>query len=84
MPIECVVRGVLRLSESEGPKCLAFVLDKAYRVDVRNGRSTTGDSKLINVVHSDVWGPQKTSSFGGSRYFIKFIDFYLNYVSAFL
>ena len=28
----------------------------------------------LELVHTDVWGPSKVPSFGGSRYFITFID----------
>jgi len=26
------------------------------------------------VIHSDVWGPSKVTTFGGSRWFVTFID----------
>ena len=28
----------------------------------------------MELVHTDVWGPAKVSSFGGSLYFVTFID----------
>jgi hypothetical protein len=31
-------------------------------------------SKLLELVHSDVCGPMKTTSRGGARYFVTFID----------
>jgi hypothetical protein len=34
-------------------------------------------SKLLELVNSDVCGPMKTTSYGGARYFITFIDDFL-------
>jgi hypothetical protein len=34
----------------------------------------TRASKLLELVHSDVCGPMKTTSLGGTRYFVTFID----------
>ena len=30
--------------------------------------------EVLNVVHTDVWGPAKTSSMGGCRFYVTFID----------
>ncbi len=35
----------------------------------------TKASKLLELVHNDVCGPMKTTSRGGARYFVTFIDF---------
>jgi len=29
---------------------------------------------ILDYVHSDVWGPTRESSFGGSMYYVTFID----------
>ena len=29
---------------------------------------------LLNIVHSDVWRPTQTATFGGCRYYVLFID----------
>jgi transposase InsO family protein len=34
----------------------------------------TRPSKLLELVHSDVCGPMKTTSHGGAQYFVTFID----------
>jgi len=31
---------------------------------------------ILDCVHIDVWGPTKTASLGGHRYFVSFIDDY--------
>ena len=36
------------------------------------GQHTT--KKILNYVHSDVWGPTRELSLGGSQYFITFTD----------
>ena len=32
--------------------------------------------KILNYIHSDVWGPAPTKSHGGARYFVTFMDDY--------
>ena len=29
---------------------------------------------MLDIVHSNVWGPTKTMSMGGYRYYVTFID----------
>ena len=29
---------------------------------------------ILDVIHSDVWGPAQTTTFGGCRYYVTFID----------
>ena len=31
-------------------------------------------SEKLELVHTDVWGPAQVSSFGGSHYYVTFID----------
>ena len=38
---------------------------------------------LLNVVHSDVWGPAQTATFGGCRYYVTFIDDFSRYTWIF-
>jgi hypothetical protein len=39
------------------------------------GKQTKNVSKrALDVVHLDVWGPTKTASMGGCRYYVSFID----------
>ena len=37
----------------------------------------------LELVHSDLCGPMETLSFGGSRYFITFIDNYSRYCQTY-
>ena len=36
--------------------------------------SKTPKAKKLELVHTDLWGPSPVASFGGSRYYITFID----------
>lgn len=45
--------------------------------------SNRSSSGLLNLVHSDICGPMRYVSNGGSRYFITFIDEYSNWVEVF-
>ena len=39
---------------------------------MKTGKHTT--EGILDYVHSDVWGPTKEPSIGGSRYFVTFVD----------
>ena len=49
-----------------------MVMDKKTKVkfDITTHRS----EGLLDSVHVDIWGPTKTVSLGGHRYFVSFID----------
>ncbi len=56
--------------------CEACIKGKHQRTSFPKDE-TTRASKLLELVHSDVCGPMKTTSRGGARYFIIFIDDFL-------
>ena len=41
---------------------------------VKFSTSTHRSEGLLDFVHVSVWGPAKTASLGGHRYFVSFID----------
>jgi len=47
------------------------VLDKKK---VKFSTSTYRSEGLLDCVHINAWGPTKTASLGGHRYFVSFID----------
>jgi hypothetical protein len=53
--------------------CEAYIEGKHQRTSFPKDE-TTRASKLLELVHSDVCGPMKTTSHGGARYFVTFID----------
>src|ERR1044072_5004268 len=52
--------------------CKYRILGKQCRVSFKTEKHTT--EGILDYVHSDVWGPTKESSIGGSRYFVTFVD----------
>ncbi|KAE8721509.1 hypothetical protein F3Y22_tig00015910pilonHSYRG00102 [Hibiscus syriacus] len=52
--------------------CKYCVLGKQTKVHFKTAKHTT--QGILDYVHSDVWGPSTTSSLGGSRYYVTFID----------
>ena len=50
---------------------------KAHRVQfLKSNHKSRG---ILDYVHTDVWGPASTTSKGGSRYFVSFIDDHSRY-----
>ncbi|TYK10877.1 Retrovirus-related Pol polyprotein from transposon TNT 1-94 [Cucumis melo var. makuwa] len=56
----------------ELPFCEHCIMEKSTRVKFGKGKHTT--KGILDYVHSDLWGPTKEVSMGGSRYFISIID----------
>ncbi|KAH9662850.1 hypothetical protein KPL70_019489 [Citrus sinensis] len=52
--------------------CEHCVVGKKTRV--KFGTANHDTREILEYVHSDVWGPTKTASIGGSHYFVIFID----------
>ncbi|GJU30342.1 retrovirus-related pol polyprotein from transposon TNT 1-94, partial [Tanacetum coccineum] len=54
--------------------CENCVLGKSLRVSFGVERHTT--QRVIDYVHSDLWGPSQVESLGGKRYFLSIVDDY--------
>ncbi|KAL2345957.1 hypothetical protein Fmac_007242 [Flemingia macrophylla] len=67
-----LVRGLPELEE-KSPVCAACQYGKQTRLPFPKGKSWRATNKL-QLVHTDVGGPQKTPSLNGSKYYIAFID----------
>ncbi|CAL9224779.1 unnamed protein product, partial [Arabidopsis halleri] len=52
--------------------CKFCVMGKQSKASFKTGQHNT--KGLLDYVHSDVWGPIREQSLGGSRYFVIFID----------
>ena len=53
--------------------CESCILGKRKKVSfLKTGRTPT--TEKLELVHTDLWGPSPIASFGGSRYYITFID----------
>ena len=64
----------MKLNNSEDMKfCEGCVKGKQKRNSFPKGQATRA-TELLEIVHSDVCGPMQTTSLGGNRYFVTFID----------
>lgn len=58
--------------------CEQCILGKATRLKFGKGKHESGG--FLDYVHSDLWGPSRTQSKGGARYFLTFVDDYSRFV----
>ena len=62
-----VVIGLLTFTEKESAgACEACQFDKQHRQPFPKERNVS--KGILDVIHSDVWGPAQTTTFGGCRY----------------
>lgn len=54
--------------------CETYVLGKSHKVSFE--ASSHRISRPLDYVHADLWGPEKHSTFGGSKYFLSLVDDY--------
>jgi len=54
--------------------CISCIKNKQHRLPFKS--STKRTTQPLQLVHSDLCGPMQHKSFGGSRYFLTFIDDY--------
>jgi hypothetical protein len=52
--------------------CKHCIYGKQNRQKFKTGKHTS--EGILDYIHSDVWGPSPTISYGGSSYFVTFID----------
>ncbi len=66
-------RGLIMVLEKKGNDiCEPCIYGKQHRVKFAN--SFKRSEGVLELVHSDVWGPAPISARGGARYFLTFID----------
>ncbi|KAH9657711.1 hypothetical protein KPL70_023190 [Citrus sinensis] len=51
-----------------------YYLKGGKKTMVKFGKANHDTREILEYVHSDVWGPTKTTSIGGSHYFVTFVD----------
>ena len=54
--------------------CGKCVYGKQARQKIKYGKHTS--KGILDYIHSDLWGPSPKISYGGSSYFVSFIDDY--------
>ena len=69
-----MVDGIANLETSEASTtCVGCIHGKQHRqpFPLEGGKRATA---LLGIVHTDICGPMKTTSFNGAKYFLTFID----------
>ncbi|KAH9650145.1 hypothetical protein KPL70_026248 [Citrus sinensis] len=51
-----------------------YYLKGGKKTRIKFGTANHDTREILEYVHSDVWGPTKTASIGGSHYFVTFVD----------
>ena len=64
---------LLELKSVDFDMCQSCILGKQKNVSFLKTNRTPKAEKL-ELVHTDLWGPSLVASFGGSRYYITFIE----------
>ena len=60
------------LKSSKLDFCKHCLYGKQSKQKFKTGKHTS--KGILDYIHSDVWGPSPTTSYGGSSYFVSFID----------
>ena len=76
-------RGMIPVLKKEGSDlCEPCIFGKQHRVKFAN--STKHSRGVLDLVHSDVWGPAPILARDGARYFFMFIDDFFRRVLVYL
>ena len=67
-----LLTGVSNELESEFMKCKTCIENKMHNLPFSNNRPKAKD--ILEIMHSDVCGPFKTTGLKEERYFVSFID----------
>ncbi|KAL5762227.1 hypothetical protein ACOSP7_018491 [Xanthoceras sorbifolium] len=62
--------------------CISCPLAKQHALPFNNSDSTS--HAPFDLIHSDIWGPSPTTTVGGSKYFVIFVDDYSRYTWLYL
>ncbi len=76
MKLEKMVNG-MNLKEELCTMCVKLALKANIKGQFFPKYEVTRASKLLELVHNNIYGPLKTASCGGARYFVTFIDDFL-------
>ena len=66
-------RGLDNVKSADYFQCSNCMTGKGHRIPIPR-KSATDTFQLLELVHSDVGRPLETSSLGGARYFVTFIE----------
>ena len=71
---EQLVTGIPNEFEKEFLKCTVCIESKMHNLPFKNNR--TKAREILEIIHTDVRNPFKTTGFNEEKYFISFIDDY--------
>jgi hypothetical protein len=83
MKLEKMVNGMNLKEVPLHHVCEACIEGKQQKTSFPKDEATRA-SKLLELVHSDVCGPMKTTSRGGAQYFVAFINNFLKKTHVYL
>ena len=69
-----LVEGLPEKLENDLLTCANCIESKMSKVPFKNDRSKT--SEILELIHTDLNGPHRTTGYGGEKYFLTFIDDY--------
>lgn len=69
-----LVNGLPENLENINMKCATCIESKMTNVPFENNRTKT--KEILELIHTDLNGPHKTTGYGGEKYFLTFIDDY--------
>lgn len=67
-----MVEGLHFKSKEEKLNCLVCSKAKIHSLPFKP--ATTRADKILGLIYTDIWGPERVQSLGGSKYFVTFID----------
>ncbi|HEV7735754.1 MAG TPA: DDE-type integrase/transposase/recombinase, partial [Chlamydiales bacterium] len=79
-----MVRGMKIDLSSRPPECKYCNLGKQTKNPMPKKREGSGASKLLEIVNSDITGPEDVPSAGGAKYILNFVDDYTSMTWAYL
>lgn len=73
------IRGLNFKMEETLPECEVCTQSKMTRLPFPSKHCENRTTQVLEIIHSDVCGPMRIESLGGTRYFVTFIDEYTRY-----
>jgi hypothetical protein len=69
-----IVDGIVLTDASKDFECQPCILAKMTKTSVPKIRQGEQAKEFAEEIHTDLWGPASTATFGGRRYYISFTD----------
>jgi hypothetical protein len=79
-----IIDGIILTDNSDNFECRPCILGKTQRKSVPKIREGERAVEFGGEIHSDLWGPVRTATFGGRRYYISFTDDWSGWMTVYL